>query len=117
MDVGTAVGTPAAAMTSLAKALDPSIRRGLAGWAEHREPAARTASATPANQRGLRADDDQFGTGRCQPDDRGAVERVDLVHSATSRCRACRGSGQCRGDVWVEDREWRQGVFAAPLGR
>ena len=44
----SAVGTPAAAMTSLAKALDPSIRAATASGPKAAIPAARSASATPA---------------------------------------------------------------------
>ena len=43
-----AVGTPAAAMTSLAKAFEPSIRAAAALGPKQAIPAARTASATPA---------------------------------------------------------------------
>ena len=43
-----AVGIPAAVMTSLAKALDPSIRAAAASGPKTAIPAARSASATPA---------------------------------------------------------------------
>ena len=43
-----AVGMPPAAMTSLAKALEPSIRAAPASGPKAAIPAARSASATPA---------------------------------------------------------------------
>ncbi len=43
-----AVGTPAAAMTSLANAFEPSMRAAAADGPKHAMPASRTASATPA---------------------------------------------------------------------
>ena len=56
-----AVGTPAAAITSLANAFEPSIRAAAALGPKQAIPAARTASAAPATSGDLGTDHHQVG--------------------------------------------------------
>ena len=108
-----AVGTPAAAMTSLANALDPSSRAASAEGPNAAIPAARTASATPGDQRRLRADHDQVDAERGgQGGDRRAVERVDVVQRRDrGHPRVARG-GVHLGDAGVAGQRPGQGVLA-----
>ena len=77
----SAVGTPAAAITSLAKALEPSSCAASAdGPKQPRCPPSRTASATPATSGASGPDHDQVDAERGrQAGDRLPVERVDGV--------------------------------------
>ena len=54
-------GTPAAVITSLAKALEPSSRAASPDGPKHAMPAARDGVGHPRHQRRLGADDDQVG--------------------------------------------------------
>ena len=74
------MGTPAAVMTCFAKDLEPSIIAAPWSGPKHRTPAARTASATPGDQRSFRADHDEVR--RClggQRRDLAGVGRRDRV--------------------------------------
>ena len=56
-----AVGTPAAAMTSLAKALEPSIRAAAGGRPEADDPGGPHGVGDPGDQRHLGPDHDEVG--------------------------------------------------------
>ena len=92
-DVGSAVGTPAAAITSLAKALEPSSCAASLRGAEAGDARLAHGVGDPGDQRRLRADDDQVGAQLDgQRGDAVAVEQVDGGAARRSRrCRRCRG--------------------------
>ena len=75
-----AVGTSAEAITSLAKALEPSSAAASRRRAEAADPTGTDGVGDPGDQGGLRTDDDQVGV---EPDGEVghgvAVERVDRV--------------------------------------
>ena len=75
-----AVGTPAAAMTSLANALEPSSRAASADGPKHGDPAARHGVGDARDQRRLGPDHDEPDAELAgQGGDGGAVHRVDVV--------------------------------------
>ena len=108
------MGTPAAAITSLAKALDPSSSAAAREGPKQLIPRPRTSSATPGHQRGLRPDHDEVGAELLRERRDGVtVELVDVVQG-----RERRDAGVARGGVDLLDggvpREGeREGVLAA----
>ena len=75
-----AVGTPAAAITSLANALDPSSRAAAPEGPKHRDAGRAHRVGDAGDQRRLGPDDDQVDAERGrQRGHRAAVERVDVV--------------------------------------
>ena len=110
-----AVGTPAAAMTSFANALEPSSCAAAPRRAEARRcPRARTASATPATSgasgptttRSAPSSRGERGDGRAVERRRPGAVRGDLRDAGVA------GRAVQRGDVGVEGQGAAQGVFA-----
>ena len=110
----SAVGTPAAAITSLAKALEPSSRAAAARRAEAGDARGADGVGDPGDQRRLGTDHDQVGADpRGQVGDRRAVHRVDGVQGGDGGdARVARG-GVHLGDVGVAGERERQRVLAA----
>ena len=95
-----AVGTPAAAITSLANALEPSSRAASRDGPKQAIPRARHGVGDPGDQRRLGADHDQVDAEpRGQVGDGGAGHRVDLVQGGDRR-----DAGVARGRVHLRDR-------------
>ena len=107
-----AVGTSAAAITSLAKAFEPSRTAASLDGPKQAMPAARTASATPATS-GASGPTTTRSTpsSRGEPGDRRAVQRVDVVQGGDPRdARVARG-GVHLGDLGVARQGQGEGVL------
>ena len=93
----SAVGTPAAAMTSLANALEPSSAGGRGGRPEAGDTRGPHGVGDAGDQRRLGPDDDEVGAELVgEGGDRGAVERVDRRAAGDrGRCPALPGAA-CR---------------------
>ena len=89
-------------MTSLAKALEPSIRAASLLGPKQAMPAARTASATPEHQRHLGTDHHQVGADiTSQGDDLVARGDVDIVLLGQPRGTRITGSNDQPRDLRV----------------
>ena len=111
-----AVGTPAAAMTSLAKAFDPSSWAAAPDGPKQAIPAAAYGVGDAGDQRRLRADDDQVDAEPMRPASATAspVHRVDRVQRARPRrCPGCRAPRAPRSTAGIAGQRQGQGVLAA----
>ncbi len=110
----SAVGTPAAAITSLAKAFDPSSRAAAADGPEHRDPPLADDVGHPRHQRCLGPDHDQVDAERGgQVGDRLTVHRVDVVQRRDAGHPGVAGGDVHLGDRRVAGQGEGQGVLAA----
>ena len=89
-----AVGTPAAAITSLANSLEPSSRAAAADGPKQSMPRCADRVGGPGDQRRLGADDDQVGRAAARPGPRRPPgrRRRPAGCSTSARCRRCPGA-------------------------
>ena len=99
-DIVSAIGTPAARMTSLAKLFEPSICAAAALGPKTETPPRRSWSATPADERRLGADHDEVGSERA-----GELEQAVAVLGADRMALPEPGDARvARGGVNLFDR-------------
>ena len=109
-----AVGTPAAAITSLAKALDPSSSAAARDGPKQLMPRSRTASATPATSGASGPIDDEVGAELLgEGGDGVTVELVDVVQRGEGRDAGVAGGGVDLLDGRVAGEGERERVLTA----
>ena len=91
-DIDSAVGTPAARITSLAKLFEPSIRAAAALGPKTATPAWRSSSPTPATSGSFRAHDDEVDLERARQ-----VEQAFAVLGAHGMARPVLGDAGVSG--------------------